>query len=73
LQNRLVAAIGLRNRGVKSNNYYALTKVNMPSALVEVGFITNPAEEVILRSADNQDKIAEALFDGIKAYYRYRR
>ncbi len=72
LQSNLVKAIGLRNRGVKNGSYYVLTRVNMPSALVEIGFLTNPAEEELLKQEETQDKVAEALFEGIKEYCRYK-
>jgi N-acetylmuramoyl-L-alanine amidase len=36
--------------------------------LVETGYLSNRQEEKVLRSADGQKKIAEALFEGIKEY-----
>jgi N-acetylmuramoyl-L-alanine amidase len=37
----------------------------MPAVLVEVGFISNPSEEELLKTSGYQDKIAEALYRGV--------
>jgi len=37
--------------------------------LVETAFISNPAEEAKLTNSSHQDKIADALFDGIRQYF----
>lgn len=68
LQGELVSALGLRDRGVKANSYSVLKNTEMPAALVEMAFITNPAEEEILKSAEMQYKAAQALYRGLAAY-----
>jgi N-acetylmuramoyl-L-alanine amidase len=40
----------------------------MPATLVELGFLTNYAEERRLRSAAYRQKLARAIAQGIKAY-----
>ena len=56
------------NRGVKGARFYVLNGVRMPAVLVEVGFISNVAEEERLRSRDYRQQIAEAIAAGILAY-----
>ena len=68
LQRELVSVLNLRNRGVKSSNFYVLKNTEMPAALVELAFITNQAEEAILGNAQAQADSAGALFRGIEAY-----
>jgi len=46
-----------------------LRSPDIPSILVEVGFISNQAEENLLNSANYQQKIAKSIYDGIKRYY----
>ncbi|HED04080.1 MAG TPA: N-acetylmuramoyl-L-alanine amidase [Candidatus Fraserbacteria bacterium] len=58
---------GLTDRGVHEQRLY-LRWAQMPAALVETGFITNPAEAQKLDTFWYQLKIAKALLDGIKAY-----
>ncbi|WP_324006392.1 N-acetylmuramoyl-L-alanine amidase [Aeromonas hydrophila] len=43
---------------------------DIPSVLVETGFISNHAEEQLLATASYQDQLARAIFEGIRNYYR---
>ncbi|EKP0306472.1 N-acetylmuramoyl-L-alanine amidase [Aeromonas veronii] len=43
---------------------------DIPSVLVETGFISNHAEEQLLATASYQDQLARAVFEGIRNYYR---
>ena len=58
-----------RNR-IEQAGFAVLKSPDIPSVLVETAFITNPAEEKRLRSAAHQQKIAAALRNGVKAYFR---
>jgi N-acetylmuramoyl-L-alanine amidase len=46
-----------------------LKSPDIPSLLVETGFITNPTEERLLNSPSHQDKLANAVYKGILAYF----
>jgi N-acetylmuramoyl-L-alanine amidase len=59
---------GARNRGIKSAPFVVLIGAEMPSVLAEIGFLTNPSEESLLRKPEHRQKIAEALYKGITAY-----
>ncbi|MDE2928365.1 MAG: N-acetylmuramoyl-L-alanine amidase [Acidobacteriota bacterium] len=56
------------NRGVKTAPFIVLMGASMPSILTEVGFISNPDEERFLTTAENHQRVAEALFEGVKQY-----
>jgi N-acetylmuramoyl-L-alanine amidase len=56
------------DRGVKQGGLLVLRKTGMPSVLVELGFITNPAEERFLKSAEGQNKLAKAIYDAFVVY-----
>ncbi len=73
LQRELVSALGLRDRGVKKNSFFVLTNTEMPAALVELAFLTNPEEEELLRDAKTHKKSADALFKGLEAYFKFYR
>jgi len=57
-----------KNRGVKKAPFVVLIGANMPSVLAEIGFLSNPREEVLLKRPDYRQKLAEALFRGISKY-----
>jgi N-acetylmuramoyl-L-alanine amidase len=57
-----------RDRGVKKAPFVVLIGASMPSILAEVGFISNPHDEKLLRRDDQRQKIAESLFKGVSGY-----
>ena len=57
-----------RNRGVKKAPFVVLIGAHMPSVLSEVGFISNPHDEALLKRGDQRQRLAEALFRGVNAY-----
>ena len=57
-----------KSRGVKQAPFYVISRVNMPSILIECGFLTNPKEEDFLHSEKGQDYLASAIFRAFKAY-----
>jgi N-acetylmuramoyl-L-alanine amidase len=56
------------DRGVHTAPFYVLIGANMPSVLAEISFVSNPAEEKLLKKGAHRDRIAESLFAGVKAY-----
>jgi N-acetylmuramoyl-L-alanine amidase len=57
-----------KSRGVKQAPFYVISRVNMPSILIEAGFLTNPKEEDFLNSELGKDHIASAIFRGFRSY-----
>lgn len=58
----------IENNGVKQAGFFVLVGASMPNVLVETGYLSNRAEEKILRSKKGQERIAEALFNAVKRY-----
>jgi N-acetylmuramoyl-L-alanine amidase len=54
-----------RSRGVKQAPFVVLMGVQMPAALVEIGFLTNPADERDLRSSTERDRLADGLVGAV--------
>jgi N-acetylmuramoyl-L-alanine amidase len=59
---------GRDSKGVKQKSLGVLAHSGMPGVLVEIGFLNNPAEEAYLNSEQGIAQVAEAIFNGIKAY-----
>ncbi len=51
------------------NNVYILKNAKKPGVLVEVGFLSNPAEKEKLKKDSYQEKIAVSIYQGITRYY----
>lgn len=56
--------------GVEKAGFVVLKSPDIPSILVETGFITNPVGERNLRSESYQRKIAHTIYTGIKTYFK---
>ena len=56
------------NRGIKQAPFIVLFGATMPAVLVEIGFISNPAEEKRLSRGKTQKLIARAISDGVEAF-----
>ncbi len=57
-------------RGVSQAGFYVLRGAFMPSVLVECAFISNPEEEKLLRQKSFKEKIAYAIFRGLKNFIK---
>lgn len=67
LQSAMIARLGSLDRGVKYQRLY-LRWSEVPAALVEVGFLSNPEEALKLQSFAYQDRIARAILEGLKDF-----
>jgi N-acetylmuramoyl-L-alanine amidase len=57
-----------KDRGIKKAPFVVLIGAQMPSVLSEIGFISNPREESLLKRGDHRQQIAEALYKGVSHY-----
>jgi N-acetylmuramoyl-L-alanine amidase len=68
VENEFSTRANRKSRGVKQAPFYVISRTNMPSILVECGFLTNPKEEEFLHSDLGQDYIASAIFRAFRSY-----
>ena len=68
VENQFEKRASRHSRGVRQAGFIVLWKTAMPSALIEIGFLSNPTEEKFLRSADGQSTIAQSIYRGFKMY-----
>ena len=69
---RLGRITKLHKRRVEQAGFLVLKSPDVPSILVETGFISNPAEAARLSSSTFQERVANAIFDGVRAYMESR-
>lgn len=65
----LHGTVRVRRDTVQQGNLVVLTSPDMPSILIETGYITNPSDEKRLRDSAQQGKIAGAILGGIRNYF----
>ena len=68
VQEKIIRSIGSVDRGVKRKHLGVLRELNCPGILIECGFLSNPKEAKACNSADYQEKLTQAIANGIRAY-----
>jgi N-acetylmuramoyl-L-alanine amidase len=70
IQDNMIKSLKLSNRGIKEENFYVIKNNQAVSALVELAYISNSAEEKLLNNSSYQQKWADAVAKGINEYLR---
>jgi N-acetylmuramoyl-L-alanine amidase len=70
LLHRLIDQTDAASRGVKTNNFHVIRETDMPSVLVEAGFISNLKERQKLKDRVYIDRIAIGIAQGIDKYIK---
>lgn len=65
---QLVEKLGAEDRGVKQAPFYVLAGARMPAVLLEVGFISHDEEGRRLRTREYQERVADAVTEGIRLF-----
>jgi len=66
--NKMVRILKTKNRGLKKSRFFVLRNTIVPAVLVEVGFLSNPKEEKLLKTKAYRQKVANGLARGILEY-----
>jgi len=70
IQKQLIVNLNNTDRSpLPRNDILVLKYVNMPSTMVEVGFLSNPEEAALLQDEQYQKKVAFAVYQGILEYF----
>ena len=54
--------------GVRKAPFVVLIGADMPSVLTEISFLSNPADEQLLKRPEHRQKVAEGLYQGVASY-----
>lgn len=65
----LLATEGRARELVDSTELYITGETQMPSCLIETGFLSNPEELALLSDPEYQDELAEGIVTGIDLYF----
>ena len=56
------------SRGIKAEEWFVVRNANMPSVLIETGFLTNPAEAALLSDDKYLQKLSFGIYNGLQAF-----
>ena len=70
---RIGEAVGAQSpsRGLKAEEWFVVRNARMPSVLVELGFVSNEAEAMLLNDDAYLKKLSEALYKGINDFITF--
>lgn len=68
LHRRVISSIPMGDRGVKQARFFVLRNTSMPSALIEIGFVTGATDAPQLRDPQWQTRMGQAIAYGILDY-----
>ncbi len=69
INSQIVKNASMYNRGIKENSFYVNRMVDIPSVLIELGFISNQADFDKLVNSKYQEIYAQSIYNGIVEYY----
>ena len=58
----------VKNRGVRKAPFMVLIGADMPSILTEISFLSNAADEQLLKKPEHRQRVAEGLYQGVANY-----
>lgn len=72
IQRELGGRLRLRDEAVQSAAFAVLKSPDLPSALFEAGYISNPEDQALLSSDEGQQAFAEGAAQAIRVYFARR-
>lgn len=56
------------NRGLKAENWFVVRNSKMPSVLIELGFVTNPHEALLLQTQEYLQRLTLGIYNGVQKF-----
>ncbi|MCK6204932.1 SH3 domain-containing protein [Bacillus infantis] len=66
----LAAQTKLKDRGVRAGDYFVIRENNKNAILLELGYLSNPAEEMLVTSPQYQEAAAAGIYQGLARYFK---
>jgi N-acetylmuramoyl-L-alanine amidase len=70
IHSSLINQTDITNRGVRKGDYYVIRENNQNAVLVELGFLSNPIEEILVTSEQYQILATTGIFEGLARYFK---
>lgn len=70
IQSEMVSRTNLDDRGARYGNYFVIRENKEPAILLELGFLSNPIEEITIQTAEYQEQVTTAIYYGLAKYFK---
>ncbi|MBY0123913.1 SH3 domain-containing protein [Bacillus sp. S/N-304-OC-R1] len=61
----------IKDRGYRFGDYYVLRENKRNAILLELGYLSNPTEEILISSGQYQDTVTTGIYQGLAKYFQY--
>jgi N-acetylmuramoyl-L-alanine amidase len=69
IHSALIDQTNMEDRGARFGDYYVIRENNRNAVLIELGFLSNPSEELLVTSNQYQDSAATGIYEGLARYF----
>ncbi|MEH7343613.1 SH3 domain-containing protein [Bacillus sp. JJ1532] len=66
----ITSKTNLKDRGYRSGDYYVLRENKRNAILLELGYLSNPTEEILVSSSQFQDTVTTGIYQGLARYFK---
>lgn len=70
VNNQITSRLGTVDRGVKFGDFHVIRENTQPAILLELGYLSSPAEEKHIMEKSFQTKAVAGIYNGLKAYFQ---
>ncbi|WP_338470361.1 N-acetylmuramoyl-L-alanine amidase [Niallia sp. XMNu-256] len=70
IHSSVIDKTNIHNRGVRKGDYYVIRENSQNAVLVELGFLSNPSEELLVTSEQYQTLATTGIYEGLARYFK---
>lgn len=70
IHSNVTAMTNVRDRGYRFGDYHVIRENKRNAILLELGYLSNPAEEILITSAQYQQSVAAGIYQGLARYFK---
>lgn len=70
IHSNVTSLTNLRDRGYRLGDYHVIRENKRSAVLLELGYLSNPAEEILITSGQYQQSVAAGIYQGLARYFK---
>ncbi|MBT2660682.1 SH3 domain-containing protein [Bacillus sp. ISL-45] len=70
IHSSVISKTMLKDRGTRFGDYHVIRENKQTAVLLELGYLSNPAEEMLVNTPQYQEAVANGIFEGLARYFK---
>ena len=70
IHSAVIGQTNMKDRGARFGDYYVIRENSQTAILIELGFLSNPSEELHVTSNQYQQSAATGIYEGLARYFK---